>query len=168
MQIQQQKGLQNYNWTHTSLSPLQLVVGFKQPGYRLNTRNLLRRKDMELEDYNCVLCNTDREETSFHLFFECPFSTACWNTIPINSNTSMQPLDMVIDAKTAFGSPKFREIFITTCWTIWVTRNAVIFDDGQVNLNIWKRQFREEFGLVCTKAKPSRQAALVNWKENYI
>lgn len=87
---------------------------------RLNTRNLLRRKNMELEDYNCVLCNTDCEETSFHLFFECPFSTACWNTIPINWNTSMQPLDMVIDARTAFGSPTFREIFITTCWTIWV------------------------------------------------
>ena len=49
---------------------------------RINTRNLLRRKNMELENYNCVLCNSDCEETSMHLFFECHFSTAYWNTIP--------------------------------------------------------------------------------------
>ena len=36
---------------------------------RLNTRNLLRRKNMHLDDYNCVLCNAGHEETSFHLFF---------------------------------------------------------------------------------------------------
>jgi len=48
----------------------------------MNTRNLLRSKNMELENYNCVLCNSDCEETSIHLFFECHFSTAYWNTIP--------------------------------------------------------------------------------------
>ena len=31
---------------------------------RINTRNLLRRKNMELENYNCVLCNSDCEETA--------------------------------------------------------------------------------------------------------
>jgi hypothetical protein len=134
---------------------------------RLNTRNLLRRKNMELENYNGVLCNYDCEETNLHLFFECPFSIACWNTIPICWNTNMPPLDMVIDASTSFGSPIFREIFIMACWIIWVTRNVVIFDNGQINLNNWRRQFREELDLVCTKAKPSRQAALINWKENY-
>jgi hypothetical protein len=35
----------------------------------LNTTNLLRRKNMELDDYTCVLCNGGHEETSFHLFF---------------------------------------------------------------------------------------------------
>jgi hypothetical protein len=46
---------------------------------RLNTRNLLKRKNRHLDDYNCVLCNTNTEETCFHLFFTCPFSAACWN-----------------------------------------------------------------------------------------
>jgi hypothetical protein len=36
---------------------------------RLNSRNLLRRKNMELEDYSCVLCNTGHEETSFFISF---------------------------------------------------------------------------------------------------
>ena len=39
---------------------------------RINTRNLLRRKNMDLQNYNCVLCNSDGEETSMHLFFWMP------------------------------------------------------------------------------------------------
>jgi len=115
---------------------------------RLNTRNLLRRKNMHLDEYNCVLCSTGEEETCFHLFFQCPFSQTCWSTIPINWNLSMQPLDMVIQAREDFGSIIFREIFITACWIIWITRNGVIFDNEQANINTWKRRSREELGLV--------------------
>ena len=134
---------------------------------RLNTRNLLRWKNRELEDYNCVLCNEGHEETSFHLFFECAFSKSCWNTIPIDWNLNLQPLDMVIEARTAFGSIIFREIFITACWIIWTTRNGVIFDSGQIDLSAWKRQFKNELGLVCHKAKPARQALLNQWRDSY-
>ena len=59
---------------------------------RLNTRNLLRRKNMELDDYNCVMCNGGHEETSFHLFFECGFSQSCWNSIPIHWNMNLSKL----------------------------------------------------------------------------
>lgn len=50
---------------------------------RLNTKNILKRKNMHLDDYNCVLCDLNCEETCFHLFFECPFRRDCWATIPI-------------------------------------------------------------------------------------
>jgi hypothetical protein len=43
---------------------------------RLNTRNLLRRKNKVLEDYNCAISNSGTEETCMHLFFECPFIIA--------------------------------------------------------------------------------------------
>lgn len=66
---------------------------------RLNTRNLLRRKNMHLEDYSYVLCNSGQEETSWHLFFECPFSQLCWDTIPIIWNLDLEPFDMVLEAK---------------------------------------------------------------------
>jgi len=69
---------------------------------------------------------------------------------------------MIIDARTSFGSLIFREFFITACWIIRVTRNAIIFDNGQINLNNWKIQFKEELDHVCTKAKLSRHAALIN------
>jgi GH15 family glucan-1,4-alpha-glucosidase len=40
----------------------------------LNTRELLKRKNMDLTNYNCVLCNCNSEKSLFHLFFDCPFS----------------------------------------------------------------------------------------------
>jgi hypothetical protein len=42
----------------------------------LNTRNLLRRKNKVLEDYNCAIGNSGTEETCMHLFFECSFIIA--------------------------------------------------------------------------------------------
>ena len=89
---------------------------------RLNTRNLLRRKNMALNDYDCVLCNLAPEETCFHLFFECPFSRDCWATIPISWNLNLSPLDMILQARADFDNIIFREIFITACWVIWTKK----------------------------------------------
>jgi len=107
------------------------------------------------------------EETNLHLFFKCPFSQDCWSSIPISWNLNLPPLDMILEARTNFGSPIFRELFTTACWIIWTTRNRVIFDQGQVNINIWRRDFKEELGLVCTKANPSRQNSLSSWRDSY-
>jgi len=124
---------------------------------------------MELDDYSYVLCNSGFEETSFHLFFECAFSRDCWLiTIPINWNMSLGPLDMILQARVDFDNGIFREILIIGCWVIWTTRNGVIFDNGQVNINLWKRHFKHDLGLVCAKAKPARQAPLSFWRENYM
>lgn len=68
---------------------------------------------------------------------------------------------MVIEARRSFGNPIFREIFITACWVIWTTRNKVIFDHGQVNVDAWKRDFKEELSLVCTKPKINRQSPML-------
>jgi len=38
---------------------------------RLSTRNILRRKNMHLDSYNCVLCPRLTEETVQHLFLGC-------------------------------------------------------------------------------------------------
>jgi hypothetical protein len=40
---------------------------------RINSRNLLKRKNFKIgrEDYNCVLCNLDIEEYTYHLIFQC-------------------------------------------------------------------------------------------------
>jgi hypothetical protein len=42
---------------------------------------------------------------------------------------------MVIVARTEFDSSIFREIFVTACWVIWKTRNAVIFNNAQANVD---------------------------------
>ena len=53
---------------------------------RLNTRNILRRKKQRLQGnkYNCVLYSSNIEELAFHLFFSCPFSQACWQSLGIS------------------------------------------------------------------------------------
>jgi len=45
---------------------------------RLSTRELLKRKNMTLQDYNCILCNGSAEESLVHLFLDCPFAVQCW------------------------------------------------------------------------------------------
>jgi hypothetical protein len=44
---------------------------------RLNTRNLLRRKQFIIQSYSCVILNCNQEETLQHLFLTCPFASAC-------------------------------------------------------------------------------------------
>lgn len=108
---------------------------------------------MHLDDYSCVMCNTCPEETSFRLFFECPFSLSCWSSINIQWDFSLQPLDMIIQARLYFGSHIFREIFISACWIIWKARNGIIFDNKAPTLVGWKMALKEDLGLVCIKAK---------------
>lgn len=45
---------------------------------RLNTRNILRRRKKFLEDYSCVMCQNNIEETLDHLFFDCHCASARW------------------------------------------------------------------------------------------
>lgn len=133
----------------------------------LNTRNLLRRKNRNLDDYSCVLCNNGIEETLEHLFFSCSFSQDCWDTLHIYWNLNLDPLDMVIEARRSFGHPIFREIMITACWVIWKLRNNIIFDNGNCSLSSWKHIFKEELGPVCIKAKQAIKAPLSLWRESY-
>jgi len=75
---------------------------------------------------------------------------------------------MIIEARTNFGSIIFREIVVTACWIIWKMRNNIIFDNASCNLSVWKSNFKEELGLVCIKAKPSRSLILKQWRESLL
>jgi hypothetical protein len=134
---------------------------------RLSTRSILKRKNMFLTDYTCVLCQQGLEETCFHLFFECQFSKDCWNSISISWNFILQPLDMVIQARTDFGSRILREIFISSCWMIWKARNGIIFFyHKSTSVQDWKNTLKEDLSLVCIKAKKSIADPLKIWCEN--
>jgi hypothetical protein len=134
---------------------------------RLNTRNLLRRKNRVLQSYNCVLCDSGAEETLFHLFFDCSFSRDCWNALHIFWDDSLDRLDMIIEARRLFGHNIFREIVITACWIIWKTRNGIIFYHGDRNFNRWKCHFKDELGLVCINAKPDIKTPLSTWLQQF-
>jgi hypothetical protein len=107
------------------------------------------------------------KKVTFISFLECPFSVDCWNTLNISWDTSLKPMDMLIEARTSFGSPIFREIMITACCSIWKIRNAVIFDSEHHSIISWKIRFKEELGFVSIKANHSVKLALDLWKESY-
>lgn len=90
---------------------------------RLNTRNLLRRKNKYMDDQTCVLCNNGVEVPFIFYLIVCSLRASYLN---IHWNLNLQPLDMIIEARTNFCSIIFREIVITTCQIIWKMRNSII------------------------------------------
>jgi hypothetical protein len=91
-----------------------------------STRELLRRKNITLQDYNCILFNGTTEETLFHLFLDCPFST-CWAWLQIQIDSSLEPFQIIESFRDQLQVPFFMEVIILMCWTIWRARNGMIF-----------------------------------------
>lgn len=130
---------------------------------RLNTRGLLRRKNMYLDEYTCVLCQLSAEETLEHLFFECPFSYQCWQQIGIQWITSVNIVERIVQARFDFGLQSFREIAMLAAWCIWNHRNAIIFGGDLVSMSVWVHLFKQEFGLLLHQANPSLKLELDSW-----
>jgi len=103
---------------------------------RLNTRNMLRRRNKFLEEgYNCVLCQTNSEETIEHLFFGCSSSVSRWFALGITWDYNANIREKLCIAKQDFPQPFFMEIFMIGAWCIWNERNALIFDGEVPNLS---------------------------------
>lgn len=76
---------------------------------RLNTKNLLRCKNMHLDEYTCVLCQQNLEETIEHLFFGCPFNIQCWQVFGIHCDITVSLVEMIVQARHDFGLQIFRK-----------------------------------------------------------
>jgi len=98
---------------------------------RLSTRALLKRRNMELESYSCVLCHFDTDETLMHQFFQCPFAMCCWNTLGLAPLIQDDLLDTLSAFRLHLQQPFFMEIIICMCWAIWTARNDNIFGNIQ-------------------------------------
>lgn len=73
---------QAYRWLwNSSCQPKRKLFFWLLLKDMLNTRELLRRKTMDLECYICVLCPMSTEESLLHLFLHCPFAMSCWNLL---------------------------------------------------------------------------------------
>jgi hypothetical protein len=96
---------------------------------RINSKNLLKRKNYNIEggDYNCVLCNLNVEELSYHLIFQCPFSLECWSYLGIFWDHHLYFFDTLKKAKADFSLSFFMEIFSIAAWEIWKQKNGEIF-----------------------------------------
>lgn len=90
---------------------------------RLNTQNMLGRKNKHLPFYHCVPCVQQEEETLLHLFFDCPFTQTLWIYLGVQWDLSQPPLDIILTARAHFGSSIFSEVIIVAAWCIWCHRN---------------------------------------------
>ncbi|KAF8765338.1 hypothetical protein HU200_008715 [Digitaria exilis] len=109
---------------------------------------------MYLDSYLWVQCVEHTEETLSYLFFDCPFSQACWLFLGIHCDLSQDFLHMVLQARQAFGNSIFREVLILAGWGIWCHRNNIIFNNGVTSFSFWRSCFERELKLVTLRVKP--------------
>jgi hypothetical protein len=128
---------------------------------RLNVRNILRGKNCRLEgnDYSCVLCRNNREGTTFHLFFLCPFRCECWRSLHIIWDFNLDFFSMMDDARNKFQNGFFMETFLIGTWLIWKQMNAFIFNRGSPSHHSWKAGFLKDAHLQSVRISDVKKIA---------
>lgn len=129
---------------------------------RLSTRNILRRRNMQLQSFDFVLCLDSHEETVEHLFLHCQFAKACWNLVGVQVPSLMDPLQVLESFKSQLKVSFFMEIIVLMCWSIWSVRNNLIFRGEATSLDGCKRCFKEVFGLVILHTKKKHFPLIVS------
>ena len=135
---------------------------------RVNNRNLLRRKNFELEDYHCAVRDCQQEETLHHLFWSCPFAAQCWDLICPSRQANVSIMEAFLDLKQKLHVPFFMEIVILASWAIWISRNNMIFQAIQPSIQRWKAIFMEELSLLRFRIKKSYAGAYCFWLDNLV
>jgi hypothetical protein len=119
---------------------------------RLNTRGMLRRKNMQLDSYNCELCLLQKEEKLIHLCFKCPFAKICCNLIRVTVPTWLKSEKAIGHIKRALRLPFTMDIIIVMCWCIWTERNVWLFNNKEPQDWKCKDSFKKEFDMVIHRA----------------
>jgi hypothetical protein len=130
---------------------------------RLSTRNILRRRNMFIESYNCVLCNDATEETLEHLFLECRFAQQCWHRLGIIIPNGSTFPGIVEIMRMHLHSKFFMVAIILFCWSIWTERNGKIFNGAQPQVQNSIRTMCKETRLVKLRVKQSLQENFESW-----
>jgi len=135
---------------------------------RINSRNILRRKNFDLDndDFSCVLCDQGIEETTYHLIFECPFSTRCWDYLHLYWDHSLNFFAMMHAAKHQSDIQFFMEIFVVASWEIWKQRNGKIFRQSSPSFDNWKRNFKDTILLQMYRMKEDLRSEIALWLDS--
>jgi hypothetical protein len=67
---------------------------------RLNTKELVRRKNFYVKSKYCVSCDEQVEESMIHLFFSCDYSQKFWWKIGEEWNVDLNFIEMITEPKT--------------------------------------------------------------------
>ena len=135
---------------------------------RLNTRNILKRKNTHLDSFNCVLCLQNTKETCQHLFLQCPFAKQCWEMIYVDIPLNETFPELSDYLKDRLHSQFFLTAVVLICWTIWTARNDLIFKGIQPSLPCARRLFSSEMLLLMHRVKPSLANQFDQWIQTMV
>jgi hypothetical protein len=96
---------------------------------RLNTRNLLGRKNFHLPSYTCATLHYADEEKLIHLCWTCPFAMECWDFICPSRGRNLSVMENIEDLKNKINLPFGMDIIIIAAWSIWIVRKNMIFNN---------------------------------------
>jgi hypothetical protein len=130
---------------------------------RLNTRALLRRKNMALDSYTCELCILQREEKLRHLFYRCSLAKQCWQQIGVSVPTWLRPQRATCYIKRRLRVSFSMEIIILICWSIWTERNRWIFNNEDPSIQQCMTTFKKEFTLLWHRVKEDQIRAMQSY-----
>lgn len=133
----------------------------------LSTRVLLRRRNMVLDYYSCVLRNTRSYETFLHLFLFCLFVDSYWSTLHLYRADLYDPFAILESFKTQIALPFFMDILVTMIWSIWLGRNDLNVRGIAHSIQRSKKIFKKEFGLLL-RAKAKHHSFIDQWQEAYV
>jgi hypothetical protein len=122
---------------------------------------------MVLEDYNCAVCGQELEETLEHLFLHCNFTSQCWSSLNLDSDLNQDPLQILENFRANLQVPFFMEIIILMSWSIWMARNALIFDSVAPSVQSTIEIFKYNFAMVIHRAKTRNAPFMSIWLENF-
>jgi hypothetical protein len=132
---------------------------------RLNTRNLLKKKNFNLPSYNCELPGCREEESLEHLFQTCPFANECWDNVCPQRCKNLSLIDSIKDIKDKLQVPFSMEIIILASWSIWIVRNNNVFNNQRPRFACWKAIYNEELRLLKDKIKNKYRDQFNSWLE---
>jgi hypothetical protein len=135
---------------------------------RLNTKEMLQRRHINIEDdVDCVLCDSGAPETIDHLFFTCPFAQACWASIQLNWDDSLQLPDRLIRGKETHQLPFVMEAAAIAAWELWKLRNDKVFQRRDPTLVLWLANFKSQCLLQSLRFKEDLRSSFCFWLDAF-
>lgn len=135
---------------------------------RLSTKNILKRKNMHLDSYDCAMCQDSLEETMEHLFLGCPFAAACWYQIGIVIQSQDNIFNTIQQLKDQTHPQFFMIVAILMCWCIWTARNDLIFNGRSQSPEVVKANFQKELKILTLRAKARFVTTFDLWIQNLL
>lgn len=140
--------MDNWTWTSSCLSK-QKIFFWLLIQDKLNTRDMVIRKNFYVEDGHCVPCKNNDMEDVIHLFLPCDLCQIFWLNLGMTWNTYMGLIDMLIEGNQRMNLVCFKYIIIVGFWSIWKHRNGIIFDHKVKDLQYCIKCFKEHLRMAC-------------------